>query len=440
MKVIERTAVVAIVGRPNVGKSALVNRLSQMDSAIVSPIEGVTRDRNYLQTEWTGRRFTIVDTGGISADKDETTESIREQAMMAIEEADVIVFVMDRFAGIMPGDTEIADLLRRTHKPVIPVVNKVDDPGLHKEGVTSFYEIGLSEPIQVSALHGLGTGDLLDEVVSKLPEDTEEVSEDEVSIAIVGRPNVGKSSLLNRIIGSDRSVVSPIPGTTRDAVDSVIDVDGVRYRFIDTAGIRRRGRGIADLEFYGWVRAVRALERADIALFLIDAFEGATEMDQKVAELIEKRKCGIVVLMNKWDLLKGDPEAQERCEKSMQRRLWFFPHVPYLNISAGTSKGMQRLFPAIQGVSEEFSRRISTGKMNRFLDDFRKTNRMPSKKGRSLRVEYGTQVSAAPPSFVIFVNDTNLASSGFKTNIERQIREEFGFSGAPVLITFRESS
>lgn len=440
MRVIQRTAVVAIVGRPNVGKSALVNRLAAMDSAIVSPIEGVTRDRNYLQTEWTGRRFTIVDTGGISADKDETTESIREQAMLAVEEADVIVFVVDRFAGVMPGDTEIADLLRRTHKPVITVINKVDDPGQHRDGVTGFYEIGLGEPLQISALHGLGTGDLLDDIVSKLPEGVEEVDEDEVSVAIVGRPNVGKSSLLNLIMGSERSVVSPIPGTTRDAVDSVVEVDGVRYRFIDTAGIRRRGRGIADLEFYGWVRAVRALERADLAILLIDAYEGATEMDQKVAELIEQRKCGVIVLMNKWDLLKGDPEAQQRCESSMQRRLWFFPHVPYLNISATTSKGLQRLFPSIQRVAEEYERRVSTGKMNRFLDKLRKTTRMPSKKGKRLRIEYGTQVSSAPPSFIIFCNDVKLASSAFKASLERQIRDEFGFHGAPVLITFRESS
>lgn len=435
-------ALVAVVGRPNVGKSALVNRLSQLHSAIVHPEEGVTRDRNYLHTDWRGRPFTIIDTGGIAHDHDETIAAIKTQALLAVDEADVIVMVVDRTAGITQGDREVTEILRKSKKPIILVANKVDEPFHHELDTVTFFELGLGTPMPVSALHGIGTGDLLDSIVDALPPEageTQPADEKEIAIAIIGRPNVGKSSLLNKLLGEQRSVVSPIPGTTRDAVDSIVKFGDSTFRFIDTAGIRKKGRGEAAIEYYSWVRTVRTLEQADIALILIDAESGATEMDQKVAELANDRRCAVIVLINKWDTLKNDPEAQENCERSVERRLWFFGHVPFLNISALSGRGLNRLYPLIDNVAAEYNRKVTTGQFNALLQEIKKAIPMPAKKGKSLKIDYGTQVRSAPPAFLIFCNDGRLANQPFRSYMERRIREKFGFSGSPILLSFKGS-
>lgn len=440
-------ALVAVVGRPNVGKSALVNRLSALQTAIVHPLEGVTRDRNYVHADWRNREFTIIDTGGIAPGEEDTVAAIRRQALLAVDEADVILMIVDRTAGITPGDQEVADILRKSRKPLLLVVNKVDDPHFHEQDKFTFYELGLGDPQPVSALHGIGTGDLLDAVVELLPEPEEEGAEgaeaegaaEAVSVAIIGRPNVGKSSLLNKLLGQERAVVSPVPGTTRDAIDSLIEHEGRILRLVDTAGVRKKGRGAAAVEYYGWVRTVRALERAELALLMIDAAQGATEMDQKVAELAAERRCAVIVVVNKWDLLKGDPDAQRRCQDSIERRLWFFPHAPYVNLSALTGKGLARLYPLILDVAGEYQKQVGTSPFNRLLEEIKKTVILPSKKGKQLKVDYGTQVRTAPPSFLIFCNDRRLATPAFKAHLEKRIRERFGFLGCPIMLTFRDS-
>lgn len=434
---------VAVVGRPNVGKSTLVNRIAQIQQAIVHEEAGVTRDRNYVQADWAGRDFTLIDTGGLDfGAKVSMQAAIHRQAMIAAEEADVILFVVEGPAGPMPGDEEIADVLRRrTDKAVVVVTNKVDDPA-DESARHVFYQLGLGEPMLVSALHGTGTGDLLDEVIACLP--AEEVPGEQpeetgraLSIAVVGRPNAGKSSLVNRLVGAERSLVAEAAGTTRDSVDSLVRIKGETYRFIDTAGLRRKSKVQDAVEYYGFVRALRWLDRADIALVVIDATVGVGDADQKVAEYAKSRGCATIVLINKRDVLAGD-QLNELTE-DVRDKLRFISYSPTLGISAKTGQGVNRLPGAIERVAAQYESRIATGRLNAFLADLRHAGNIPSKAGRALKLKYATQIRTAPPAFTFFVTAPRLVDAGFRRYLENRLREAFGFEGTPISLEFRSA-
>jgi GTPase len=429
--------IVAVVGRPNVGKSTLVNRLVQGSDAIVHAMRGVTRDRSYHRSDWNGREFMLVDTGGIElATDDAFGDSIRRQAIIAAEEADAILFVVDGQAGITAGDEDVARILQKSARPVFLVVNKSDSPG----DVSSSYEfwnLGLGEPRGISALHGHGTGDLLDELVAALPEGEPESEEGERGIAIIGRPNAGKSSLFNRLLGAERAIVSPVAGTTRDSIDTVIERDGVRYRLVDTAGLRRQSKIDESVEYYSFVRAMRAIDRADVALLVLDASEGITDGDQRVARFAEERGCAIVLLLNKWDLL-ADDEAKADLEDDMPRKLGFVGYAPILRISALTGRGVDKLFAAVDAVYASFAQEVSTSKLNRFLADLRDTGHTISRNGVHLRIKYGTQTRTKPPGFTFFANHPKLVDENFKRYLENRMRESFDFAGTPVTLKFRQ--
>jgi GTP-binding protein len=429
--------IVAVVGRPNVGKSTFVNRLVQGSDAIVHAMRGVTRDRSYHRTDWNGREFMLVDTGGIELMTDDAFgESIRNQAIMAAEEADAILFVVDGQAGISAGDEDVARILHKSSRPVFLVVNKSDTPG----DVSSSYEfwnLGLGEPRAVSALHGHGTGDLLDDLVKALPEGEPEDTEGERGIAIIGRPNAGKSSLFNRLIGAERSIVSGVAGTTRDAIDTVVERDGVKYRLVDTAGLRRQSKIDESVEYYSFVRAMRAIDRADVALLVVDASEGITDGDQRVARFAEERGCAIVLLLNKWDLLPDD-EAKAALEADLPRKLGFVGYAPILRISALTGRGVDKLFKAIDTVWANYSQEITTSKLNRFLADLRDTGFTISRGGVHLRIKYGTQTRQSPPGFTFFANHPKLVDENFKRYLENRMRENFDFTGTPMILKFRQ--
>lgn len=429
--------IVAVVGRPNVGKSTLVNRLVQGQDAIVHAMRGVTRDRSYHRADWNGRDFMLVDTGGIElATDDAFGDSIRRQAIIAAEEADAVLFVVDGSTGITAGDEDVARILQRSGRPVFVVVNKCDTPN-DTSATHEFWNLGLSEPRGVSALHGHGTGDLLDDLIAILPEGEAETTEGEVGIAIIGRPNAGKSSLFNRLIGADRSIVSGVAGTTRDSIDTVIDRDGVRYRLVDTAGLRRQSRIDESVEYYSFVRAMRAIDRANVALLVVDASEGVTDGDQRIARFAEERGCAIVVLLNKWDLL-ADDEAREAIEDDIPEKLGFIGYAPALRTSALTGRGVSKLFDAIDTVYASFTQQITTSKLNRFLTDLRETGHTISRGGAQLRVKYGTQTRTAPPGFTFFVNHPKLVDENYKRYLENRMREAFDFTGTPITIKFRQ--
>ncbi len=428
-------ALVAVVGRPNVGKSTLVNRLASSHKAIVDEEIGVTRDRNYINTDWAGKNFTIIDTGGmIFGGQEELADSIKAQAVLATEEADAIIFVVDSRVGPIKDDFEIAKILRGANKPVFVVVNKVDDVNKAYEA-GEFNSLGLGEPFPVSALHGLGTGDLLDELARATHEDEKTESEEEgaISVAIIGRPNVGKSSIFNRLIGSERVIVSDISGTTRDAIDTIIEREGSSYRFIDTAGLRKKSR-IEGVEYYGMVRALRAIDEADIALLIIDAEEGVTEQDQKVADMAERRGLGIIVVLNKWDLVK--PERMERIFENLAKRLRFIEYSPVIKVSALKNKGFKKVFSTIDEVAAEFKKEISTSKLNALVQKIKAKGHTAQKGGKRLNLLYATQVKTAPPIFLFFVNDAGLVDVYFKRYLTNLIRESFGFLGVPVILRF----
>jgi GTP-binding protein len=429
--------IVAVVGRPNVGKSTLVNRLVQGQDAIVHAMRGVTRDRSYHRTDWNGREFMLVDTGGIElATDDAFGDSIRRQAVIAAEEADAIIFVVDGATGITAGDADVARILVKTARPVFLVVNKSDTPG-DVSASYEFWTLGLGEPRAVSALHGHGTGDLLDDLVASLPEREPEPETDEVGIAIIGRPNSGKSSLFNRLIGAERSIVSGVAGTTRDAIDTVVERDGVRYRLVDTAGLRRQAKIDESVEYYSFVRAMRAIDRADVALLVLDASEGITDGDQRVARFAEERGCAMVVLLNKWDLLTED-EPREAIEADVPRKLGFIGYAPLLRISALTGRGVDKLFTAIDAVYANFTQTVTTSKLNRFLADLRETGHTISRSGAQLRVKYGTQTHSGPPAFTFFANHPKLVDENYKRYLENRMRESFEFSGTPITLKFRQ--
>jgi len=447
-------SVVALVGRPNVGKSTLFNRILGRRLAIVEDQPGTTRDRIYAETEWAGVEFLIVDTGGLEiapasgpgADWQPLAvasapyiEAMRAQAEAAIHEADLIVFVVDTMSGITAADEMAADILRRTDKPIIIAANKSDNAEL-RHAAAEFYALGLGDPLPVSAVHGTGTGDLLDAVVAALPREQapQEFDEAEVKLAIVGRPNVGKSSLLNRILGEERVIVSEIPGTTRDAIDTPVTIRGVPALLIDTAGIRRRGRIEKGLEYYSVLRALRAIERCDVALLVLDATQLVTAQDAHVAGYILDAHKSVVVAVNKWDLIEKGPHTADEFQALIRASLRFMDYVPIHFVSAKTGRGLNRLLDTALKVHQESQVRIPTGQLNRVIRLAMQRINPPSKRGRRLRVYYATQAEIAPPTIILFVNDRELVHFGFTRYIENRLREEYPFTGTPLRIEYRD--
>ncbi len=430
--------VVALVGRPNVGKSTLFNRLIEQPLAIVEDVPGTTRDRIYADARWGGLTFTLIDTGGLLPQPaDDLIASVRDQVEIAIAEAEVIIFLVDVKEGLTANDLEIAELLRRSNKPVILAVNKADNES-RRQAALEFYELGLGDPYPISALHGVGTGDLLDALLHVLPPQPEEYEAEGVKIAIIGRPNVGKSSLLNAILGQERMIVSEKPGTTRDAVDSFIEWDGQSITLIDTAGIRRRGRIARGIERYSVIRALRAIQRADVALLLLDAVEGVTAQDAHIAGYILEEAKGVVIVVNKWDLVEKDTYTMESYSRHIRRVLKFMAYAPLIFVSATTGQRVAKTIDVALKVQEARSRRIPTGKLNRVVQDAVTLHSPPSKRGRRLRIYYATQVGIAPPSFVFFVNDPDLVHFTYHRYLENQFRAAFGFEGSPMRLSFRK--
>ncbi|MEL1136236.1 ribosome biogenesis GTPase Der [Desulfitobacterium sp. THU1] len=431
--------VVAIVGRPNVGKSTLFNRLAGGLVAIVENRPGVTRDRLYRDAEWLGRKFTIIDTGGIEFVNENTpiSSQMRRQAEIAIEEADVIVFVMDAQVSPTPDDDMIANTLRRSGKPVILAANKVEH--FEKAELYEFYGLGLGEPIPISAVHGMNIGDLLDEVVSHFPDELdEEMDPDTIRIAVIGRPNVGKSSLVNTLLGEERVIVSNIPGTTRDAIDSAFEHDGKHYVIIDTAGMRRKGRIEELTEQYSVARSLRAVDRSDVILMLIEAVEGVTEQDKKIAGYAHEAGKGIVLVVNKWDLVEKDDKTMNRFEKTIREELGFMQYAPTLFISAKTGQRVTKLLDLVDFVAEQNSTRVATATLNTLVREWIHLNPPPTDKGRRLKILYATQVGVKPPTFVFFVNDHELMHFSYRRYLENQVRANFGFEGSPIRMIVRQ--
>ena len=431
---------VAIVGRPNVGKSMLFNRLVGKRLSIVEDTPGVTRDRLYAECEWCGRKFDMVDTGGIEPSTDsEILLFMREQAQIAINAADVIVLVTDIRTGVTAADKDVANMLLRSCKPVILAVNKADSTGAEDPAVYEFYELGLGDPISVSAIHGHGTGELLDACLAHFPPQEEEEEEDDsIKVAVIGKPNVGKSSLINRILGEKRVIVSDMAGTTRDAVDTPFENDKGRYVFIDTAGIRRKSKVDERVEKFSVMRAQLAIERADVCVIMIDARDGVTDQDTKIAGLAHEAGKASIIVVNKWDLVEKETGTMEKMRKDIMRDLSFMSYAPILFISAATGQRTDRLFELINYVNEQSSLRISTGMLNDVLADAQARVQPPTDKGRRLKIYYMTQTGVKPPNFVIFCNSRELFHFSYQRYIENQIRSVFGLEGTPVRIVIRQ--
>ena len=423
---------VAIVGFPNVGKSTLVNRLTATRAAVVHETPGVTRDRKEVIADWNGKRFRLIDTGGVDiADKTPITRSIADQAHTAIAEADLILFVVDARAGITPGDEEIAELLRASKQPVLVIANKIDDPSRDSEAA-EFYRLGLGDPIPLSGLHGHGTGDLLDTVVEMLPgEGRAETGEEAIRVAILGRPNVGKSSLLNALLGEERVIVSEVPGTTRDAIDTILVRGDRTFVLVDTAGLRRKRKQRQGIEYYSELRAVEAAERADVAVVLVDASEGIVEQDLSVADVARKAQSSTLVVLSKWDI---GTVALDDVKPELERRLRQRP--PIVAVSAKTGRGVARVLDKVEELFEKHSARISTPELNKFLAELREARQPPARRGRKLNLLYGTQTGVRPPRFRFFVNDRSLITRDYGYWVENQLREKFKLQGVPVTIDF----
>ena len=429
--------IVALVGRPNVGKSALFNRLVGERLAIVQDQPGTTRDRLYAQADWAGRSFTVVDTGGLlAAPTDDLSRQVQAQARLAIAEADVVVFVVDVLTGVLADDWAVADVLRRSAKPVILAVNKADNAE-RRLAANEFYVLGIEQLFAISALHGTGTGDLLDAVVASLPPAPEEEAPERARIAIVGRPNVGKSSILNAILGQERTIVSPLPGTTRDAIDSAVRWRDEEVTLIDTAGIRRRGAVEPGVEKYSVLRALRAINRADVVLLVIDATDGVTAQDAHVAGYILEEQKSVVVAVNKWDLVGREPGAEATFRESARETLKFLPYVPILFVSALRRRGIPEMMDTALRVRQARYLRVSTGDLNTLIRDAVAAHAPPSKWGKRMRIYYGTQAAVNPPVFVFFVNDTRLVHFSYERYLENRIRERFPFEGTPIRLQFR---
>ena len=423
---------VAIVGFPNAGKSTLVNRLTSTRTAVVHETPGVTRDRKELVCEWNGRRFLLIDTGGVDiADQSPLTRSVAEQAQAAIAEADLVLFVTDARAGVMPGDEELAAILRRAHKPVLVIANKIDDPAQDSLAL-EFHRLGLGDPVPLSALHGHGTGDLLDAVVTMLPgAGPAEVGQEAIRVAILGRPNVGKSSLLNALLGEERVIVSEMPGTTRDAIDTVLRRGDRTFVLVDTAGLRRKRKQRQGIEYYSELRALAAAERADVALVLVDASEGLVDQDLAVADVARKAQCSTIVVLSKWDISQTAIEdVRPRIASRLRQR------PPLVTVSAQSGRGISRLIDRIEQLFAKHTSRIGTGELNRFLGELREKREPPSKGGRRLNLLYGTQTQVRPPRFRFFVNDPGLITRDYAYWVENQLRERYQLEGVPVSIDF----
>jgi GTPase len=423
----------AIVGFPNVGKSTLVNRLTATRAAVVHELPGVTRDRKEIVCEWRGRRFLLIDTGGVDlADRSPITRQIAGQARTAIEEADLVLFLVDAKAGVTPGDEEVADLLRTSGRPVLLIANKVDNPA-GSDQIHELYRLGLGDPVAISSLHGHGTGDLLDALLERLPGTSRrpEVPEDAVRVAILGRPNVGKSSLLNALVGQERVIVSEVPGTTRDSIDTVLQRGDRTFVLVDTAGIRRKRRQRQGIEYYSELRALQAAERADVALVLVDASEGLVDQDLAVADIARKAQCATLVVLSKWDAAAVEIEdVRDRLEVRLRQR----PAI--VTASANTGRGLVRIFERIESLFEKYTTRIGTGELNRFLQELREAREAPSRRGRRLNLLYGTQTTVRPPRFRFFVNDPGLVTRDYGYWIENRLRDRFDLQGIPVSIDF----
>ncbi len=431
---------VAIVGRPNVGKSMLFNRLAGRRLSIVEDTPGVTRDRLYAECEWCGRKFDIVDTGGIEPSTDsEILLFMREQAQIAIDAATVIVLVTDLRTGVTAADEDVSRMLLRSGKPVVLAVNKADSTGATDVGVYEFYSLGLGDPIPVSAVHGHGTGDLLDRCLKYFPpEDEEEEDDDSIKVAVIGKPNVGKSSLINHILGEKRVIVSNMAGTTRDAVDTVFENEHGKYVFIDTAGIRRKSKVDERVEKFSVMRAQMAIERADVCLILIDARDGVTEQDTKIAGLAHEAGKASIVVVNKWDLIEKETGTMEKMRKRIMNDLSFMSYAPILFISALTGQRTDRIFELINFVNDQSNMRITTGMLNNVLADAQARVQPPTDKGKRLKIYYMTQTGIKPPNFVIFCNSKELFHFSYQRYIENQIRAVFGLEGTPVNIVIRQ--
>ncbi len=432
--------IIAIVGRPNVGKSALFNKLIGKRISIVEDTPGVTRDRIYGESDWNGRKFTLIDTGGIEPRTDsEILTFMREQAGIAVSHADVIVFLTDIKTGLTASDQEVAAMLLRSGKPIVLAVNKMDSTGATDPDFYEFYNLGLGDPVAVSALHGHGTGDLLDECVRYFPpEGEDEEDEDRIQVAIIGKPNVGKSSLTNKILGQQRTIVSDVAGTTRDAIDSYFENETGKYVFIDTAGMRKKAKVDEAIERYSVLRAQMAIERADVCLILIDAQEGVTEQDTKVAGMAHEAGKASIIVVNKWDLIEKDGKTMDRMREEVRRDLAYMTYAPIVFISALTGQRVDRLFELIQYVNNQAATRITTGMLNSVLADAQTRVQPPTDKGRRLKIYYMTQVGVKPPHYVIFCNDTKLFHFSYQRYLENQIRTVFGLEGTPIKMTIRQ--
>ncbi|PWA12385.1 ribosome biogenesis GTPase Der [Pueribacillus theae] len=432
--------VVAIVGRPNVGKSTIFNRIIGERISIVEDMPGVTRDRIYGTGDWLNHTFHLIDTGGIDIGDEPLLVQIRQQAEIAIDEADVIIFVVNGRDGITSADEEIAKLLFRSKKPVVLVVNKIDNFEKRNEAY-EFYSLGMGEPIPVSGSHGLGVGDMLDEVVSHFPTiDLEEYDENVICFSLIGRPNVGKSSLVNSILGRERVIVSNIAGTTRDAIDSSFEKEGQEYVIIDTAGMRKRGKVYETTEKYSVLRALRAIERSDVVLVILNAEEGIIEQDKKIAGYAHEAGRALIIVVNKWDAIEKDERTMQQFEAKIRDEFQFISYAPILFVSAHTKQRLNAILPMIQTVAENHALRVKTNVLNDVIMDAIAMNPTPTIKGKRLKINYATQVSVKPPTFVVFVNDPELLHFSYKRFLENRIRDTFGFKGTPIRIIARKKN
>ncbi len=433
--------IVAVIGRPNVGKSTFFNRLAGRRISIVEDTPGVTRDRIYTEVEWLNHRFSLIDTGGLEPSTSELIPvQMKYQAELAIETADVIIFLVDGRAGLTAQDREIADLLRKNHKPILLVINKVDTH-VHSEHYYDFYELGLGDPIEISSEMAYGIGDLLDQVVAYFPQNEKQEEEDDfIKVAVIGKPNVGKSSLVNHILGEERVIVSEIAGTTRDAIDTPFSTDGQEYLLIDTAGLRRKSKIHDDVEHYSVIRAIAAIERADVCVLMIDGREGVTEQDKKVAGLSHENGKAMLILVNKWDLVEKDNKTVNMMTKDIRRELGFCQYAPILFVSVETGQRLNRILPIIQHVANQNALRVQTGVLNEVVAEATLMKQPPSDKGKRLKIYYVTQVSVKPPTFILFINDKELTHFSYLRYLENRIRESFGFEGTPLRFMYRERS
>ncbi len=434
--------IVAVVGRPNVGKSTLVNRLAETRAAIVHESRGVTRDRSYHTTDWNGREFVLIDTGGIESvkSKDVFAPRIREQALAACDEADVIIFVVDGTVGVTDEDEEVARVVRKSDKPTFLCVNKLDNPA-NDGDLWDYWSLGVGEPRAISAGHGHGTGDLLDDVVAAFPPETDdpEPEDDALNVAIIGRPNVGKSSLANRLAKRNRSIVSDVAGTTRDAIDTMIEWKGQRFRLVDTAGMRKKTQVHEDIEYYSLVRGLEAMDRADVCLLVVDASVGVTEQDQKLVGMAVDRGCALVILLNKWDLITTEQQRDEVAQ-SLAQRMTFAPWAPSINVSALTGRAVDKVLEAAVRAAENHAQQIPTPKLNALLTQLRESGHTVTDKGRRLKVNYGAQTGSKPPVFTFWCNAPDLVDDNYERYLENRLREAFDLTGTPIRLKFRKKS